>query len=153
MDWNTYEETTKTIYQTLGNEDNVSIECFGRKCKCTGKSGVKHQLDVFTSHKTGLKDYKTYIECKHWKTKKIDKDVVMKVSSIVEDCNLDKGIIVTINEFTPDAVKYAKSKNIGLVQLRKPLPEDKINRVWDIHIDLSMNYLNMMLNHWSRLEP
>lgn len=65
MNWKTYEETVKNIYQVLGASNGVKIECYGNSCKCTGKSGIKHQIDVLTSHTEGIHEYKTYIECKY----------------------------------------------------------------------------------------
>ena len=123
MDWETYEEITKNIYETLGKETSVKIVGHGRIFKVTGKSGVEHQIDVLTSHSDGIHDYLTAIECKHW-NKKINKDIVMKVERIVEECNFNKGIIVTKKGFTPDGEKYAKFVNIGLIILREPTEDD-----------------------------
>ena len=127
MDWETYEEITKNIYETLGREKSVKIVGHGRECKVKGKSGVKHQIDVLISHSDGIHDYLTAIECKYW-NKNIDKDIIMKVEQIVKDCNFNKGIIVTKNGFTPDGEKYAEFVNIGLVILREPTEEDMKGR-------------------------
>lgn len=117
MNWEIYEETVKNIYEVLGASKGVKIECYGNSCKCTGKSGVKHQIDVLTVHTDGLHDYKTSIECKYW-NKKINKDIVMKAWGIRQDCNLQKGVIVSKIGLTPDAIKFAKYYDIGLVELR-----------------------------------
>jgi hypothetical protein len=65
MDWETYEETTKYIYETLGEQVSIKIVGHGRKFKVEGKSGVKHQIDVLTSHSDGIHEYLTAIECKY----------------------------------------------------------------------------------------
>lgn len=126
MDWSEYEEITKYIYETLGKESGVIIKGYGNSCKVLGKSGVKHQIDVLTSHSDGIHDYKTAIECKYWKDK-INKDIVMKVASIIEDAGIDKGVVVSKNGFTDDGLEYAKYKNIGLVELRE-LSEQEIKQ-------------------------
>ena len=136
MKWETYEETVKNIYEVLGASKGVKIECYGNSCKCTGKSGVKHQIDVLTVHTDGLHDYKTSIECKYWK-KKINKDIVMKAWGIRQDCNLQKGVIVSKIGFTPDAIKFAEYYGIALVELRKPLNQDVENRLKEIDIIIS----------------
>jgi hypothetical protein len=133
MDWETYEEVTKNIYETLGKQASVKIVGHGRKFKVTGKSSVKHQIDVLTSHSDGIHDYITAIECKDW-NKKINKDIVMKMEGIVKDCNFNKGIIVTKKGVTPDGVKYAEFANIGLVILREPTEEDLRDRTKKIII-------------------
>lgn len=118
IDWNTYESITKYIYETLGKELGVKIEGHGKTCKRKGKSGVKHQIDVLTSHSDGIQEYLTAIECKYW-NKKINKDTVMKLSEIIMDCGINKGIIVCKSGFTRDGMDFAKHKNIELVELRE----------------------------------
>lgn len=62
----------------------------------------------------------------------------MKVAAIVEDAGLNKGVIVSKNGFTPDAVSFAKYKNIGLIELREPNEEDWKGRIKNIKIDINM---------------
>lgn len=137
MEWKEYEEITKYIYETLGETSGVKIECFGNDCKITGKSNVIHQIDVLTSHSDGLHTYKTIVECKYW-DKNINKDIVMKVAEIVEDAGISKGVIVSKNGFTPDAITYAKYRNIGLIELREPTEEDWKGRIKNIEIQMNM---------------
>lgn len=123
MDWKDYEKITKDIYETLGKESGVKIECYGNDCKVRGNSGVEHQIDVLASHSDGIHKYKTAIECKYWKST-INKDTVMKILSIIEDSKIEKGVIISKKGFTPDAISFAKSKNIGLALLREVEKED-----------------------------
>lgn len=57
------------------------IHWIGNSCKVIGRSNIQHQIDVLTIHSDGIHSYGTAIECKYW-NKKIDKDIVMKLSSI-----------------------------------------------------------------------
>lgn len=139
MDWKDYEEITKYIYETLGKQSGVEIICQGNSCKVKGKSSVEHQIDVLTNHYDGIHSYKTAIECKYW-DKNINKDIVMKVSEIVEDANLNKGVIVSKLGFTPDAISYAEYKNIGLVELREFTDDDWKGRIKDIVISLNAQF-------------
>ena len=139
MDWKTYEEITKYIYETLGKDISVKIIGHGSLFKVKGKSGVEHQIDVLTSHSDGIHDYFTGIECKYW-NKKVNKDIIMKVDEIVKDCNFNKGIIVSKVGFTPDAEKYANFVNIGLVILREPIEEDWDGRLKTIVLEIH-NYV------------
>lgn len=136
MEWKEYEEITKHIYETLGNASGVKIECYGNNCKVIGKSTVAHQIDVLTSHSDGLHTYKTAVECKYWE-ETINKDIIMKVAEIVEDAGLNKGVIVSKNGFTPDAISFAKYKNIGLIELREPNEADWAGRVKNIQVDIN----------------
>lgn len=121
LDWKNYESITKYIYKTLGKEAGVKVKGYGRSCK--GKSGISHQIDVLTSHSDGVHTYDTAIECKYWK-EKINKDIVMKVSEIIEDASINKGVIVSKGGFTQDGIAFAKYRNMGLVELREINDED-----------------------------
>lgn len=123
LDWEVYEQVTKYIYQTLGEKAGVKILGHGKDCKVLGKSGVEHQIDVLTSHSDGIHTYKTAIECKFWKDN-VNKDIIMKVAEIIEDAGINKGVIVSKQGYTPDAITYAKYRNIGLVELREMQEED-----------------------------
>jgi hypothetical protein len=131
MEWKKYEEITKHIYEELGKNSGVKIVCFGSECKIVGKSTVTHQIDVLTSYTDGIHTYKTAIECKYW-DKNVNKDTIMKVAEIVEDAQINKGVIVSKQGFTPDAISYAKYKNIGLIELREFREEDWQGRLRNI---------------------
>lgn len=133
MDWQIYEQVTKYIYETLGKEAGVRIEGHGKGCKVRGKSGVEHQIDVLTSHTDGIHTYKTAIECKYW-SENVNKDIIMKVAEVTEDSGINKGVIVSKCGFTPDAISFAKYKNVGLVELREMEEHDwkGRGRIFDI---------------------
>lgn len=137
MDWKDYEEITKQVYQVLGENNGVHIKCYGSECKVEGKSGVEHQIDVLTEHSDGLHTYLTAVECKYW-NKNINKDIIMKVAEIVEDTSLNKGVIVSKLGFTPDAVRFAKYKNIGLIELRELTDDDWKGRIKDIVVNINV---------------
>ena len=84
----------------------------------TGRSGVKHQVDLLATYKTPIMDFKVLIECKNWR-KPVNKDVVMKVYNEVQDLGLNKGVIVTQSYATPDAVAFAKSVGIEIIDAVK----------------------------------
>ena len=136
MDWQSYEELVKDIYQELGKAAGVKIECWGRSCKVKGKSGVSHQIDVLTSHSDGIHTYKTVIDCKYW-NKKVPKEYVANLSLILDDANIEKGILVSKLGFTPNVKKLAESKNISLVQLREPKDSDWDGFLKEVSIDLN----------------
>jgi len=135
MNWQEYEELVKNIYEILGKGNGVKIECYGNNCRRIGKSSVEHQIDVLTSHSDGIHNYLTAIECKYW-NEKVTKDTVMKVKEIVDDCNIDKAVIVSKIGFTPDAISYAKFVKVELVELREPIDEDWEGRVKDIIVNM-----------------
>lgn len=137
MDWKSYEEVVKYIYEQLGKSSGVKVLGYGASCKIKGKSGVSHQLDVLTEHDCGIHSYKTAIECKYWK-EKVQKDTVAKLAEILEDGHIEKGVVVSKSGFTDDAVSFAKYKNISLIELREPTDADWEGRIKNIEINLQM---------------
>ena len=142
MNWKSYEDMVTYIYAHLGKLDGVEILCSGENCKETGKSGVDHQIDVLTSHSAGPHSYKTAIECKYWKDK-VHKDVVTKLSEILEDAKIEKGVVVSKSGFTQDAVKFAKYKGISLVELREPTDDDWKGRIRNITVNIEAHIPNV----------
>ena len=136
--WQDYEELVKDIYQALGKASGVTIECWGSGCRVRGRSEVLHQIDVLTSHWAGPHQYRTGISCKHWK-KKVRKKDAMEFAEIVEDTGLNKGVIVSKMGFTHPAKTYAKFKNIGLVELRKPVDQDWDGAIREVHVTLTVD--------------
>ena len=137
MNWQSYEELVKDIYEQLGNSAGVRIECWGSSCKAEGKSGARHQIDVLASHGDGIHTYRTAIECKYWDTK-IDKEPVAKLSVILDDIGIEKGVLVSVRGFTTDAEHLARSKNISLVQLRKPVEADWDGFIKNLTVELNL---------------
>ena len=135
ISWQDYEELVKDIYQALGRANGVTIECWGNSCKVEGPPGVFHQIDVLTSHSDGLHRYRTAISCKYW-NKNVGIPIVRDFALIIQEARLSKGVIVSKIGFTKPAKDLAKAKNIGLVELRKPLDRDWDGYLREIHINL-----------------
>ncbi|WP_337965555.1 restriction endonuclease [uncultured Flavobacterium sp.] len=142
LDWKTYEFITKYIYETLGKEYNINIEGYGNNCKIKGNSGVTHQVDVLTSETDNTGTYRTAIECKYW-NKKVTKETVMKLLSIINDTDIKRGIIVSKSGYTADAQQFAKYNKILIVHLRETGKEDKELQkelhFFDVIVNIKMN--------------
>lgn len=123
LDWEEYEAITKYIYGALGAQYGVKVKGYGRNCKIKGKSGVEHQVDVLTEQFDGERQLLTAIECKYWK-KKVNKDIVMKLSETMLDSSIASGIIVCKMGFTKNTRTYAEYKGIKLVELREAEEND-----------------------------
>ncbi|WP_428330102.1 restriction endonuclease [Mucilaginibacter sp.] len=116
LDWKEYEAITQYIYGALGAQDGAKVKGYGPNCKIKGKSTVEHQIDVLTEQFEDDRQLLTAIECKYW-NKKVDKEVVMKLSEIMLDADIASGIIVCKSGFTKDTLTYAQHKGIKLVEL------------------------------------
>ena len=136
--WQDYEEMVKDIYKALGQASGVTVECWGSSCKVEGPPGVFRQIDVLTRHSDGLHQYRTAISCKYW-NKKVDISRVTEFVQIVHDAGLNKGVMVSKMGFTAPATAYAAIKNIGLVELRKPVDEDWDGYIREVHITVMID--------------
>ncbi|WP_256011796.1 restriction endonuclease [Desertivirga xinjiangensis] len=116
LNWEEYEAITQYIYGALGRKYGVKVIGYGRNCKVKGKSGISYQIDVLTEQSDGEKKHRTAIECKFLK-EKVTNDTVMKLRCVMEDAEIEKGIIVCKTGFTRDTLTYAEHKGIKLVEL------------------------------------
>lgn len=123
LDWEQYEAITKYIYASLGAQYGIKVKGYGRKFKVKGKSGVDHQVDVLTEQSNREGQMLTAIECKYW-NRKVTKDVVMKLSKIMEDSDITSGIIVCKAGFTRDSQTFAEHEGIKLVELKEAEEND-----------------------------
>ena len=142
----------KDVYQALGRASGVKIECWGSSCRVEGPPGVFHQIDVLTNHGDGLHQYRTAISCKNL-NKKVGLPVVREFAQIVQDANLNKGVIISKMGFTRPAKSYAESKNIGLVELRRPLDKDWDGYIREVHITLVVDQTEIYDIHFRLTAP
>jgi len=134
LDWQEYEAITQYIYGALGARYGIKVKGYGPTCKIKGKSGVEHQIDVLTEQFDGERQLLTAIECKSWK-KKVSKDVVMKLSEIMQDSGIASGIIVCKMGYSKDTRSYAEYKGIKLVELREADENDvDFKRIFEVGI-------------------
>lgn len=85
-------------------ETNVRLE---------GKSGAVHEIDVLAKRVDGITAFTVAVECKAWASP-IEKDVVSKLSMIIADLGLNKGIIVSLDGWRTGAEKSALQEGIEL---------------------------------------
>jgi len=150
--WQDYEELVKDIYQALGQASGVTVEGWGSTCRVEGPPGVFHQIDVLTSHGDGLHRYRTAISCKNW-NKKVGIPIVREFAQVIQEANLSKGVMVSKLGFTGPAKAYADSKNIGLVELRRPIDKDWDGYIREVHIDIMMDQTQVYDVHFQLTAP
>ena len=135
MDDKEYEATTAALYQALGEGSGITIEGFGASCRVEGKSGSWYQIDVLAKQSNGLQTVRTAIECKYWK-KRVTRNVVSNLITLLEDTNIEKGVVVSREGFSSGAISLAKERNISLVEFREPNDADWEGKIKTVHINL-----------------
>lgn len=90
-----------------------------------GRSGARHEIDVFAEKSDALTTFRVAIECKAWSSP-IEKDVVTKLHYVMSDLGLHKGIVVSLAGARSGAAAAADELGIelwGPDELRRHLGE------------------------------
>ncbi len=78
-----------------------------------GKSGARHEIDVLAKKSDGITEFVIAVECKAWE-KPIEKDVVSKLSMVVQDAGINKGLIVALQGWRLGAEQTAAQLGLEL---------------------------------------
>lgn len=114
-----YELFTREIYQQLLDTDTIKATNVQHNVKLEGKSGHKHQIDVYWEYEIDGVTHKVAIECKNY-SKPIAIGKVRDFYGVLSDLNNVAGIMVTKAGFQAGAKKFAKQYGISLKELRNP---------------------------------
>ncbi len=114
-----YERFTQQVYQQLLNCRHPNIANVQHNIKLEGRSGCKHQIDVYWEYeKNGVK-HRAAIECKNY-SKHVPKEKVCAFNGVLIDLDGVEGIMVSKKGFQSGAKLYAKECDISLQELREP---------------------------------
>jgi hypothetical protein len=100
------EQQMAAYFRLNGYETDLNV-------KLEGKSGGIHEIDVLVRKSDGITDFTLAVECKAWAAP-IEKDVVSKLSMIIADTGVNKGIIVSLQGWRSGAEKSARQEKIDL---------------------------------------
>ncbi len=78
-----------------------------------GRSGGRHEIDVLAEKSDPLTTFRLAVECKAWEAP-IEKDAVSKLSYVLGDLGLNKGIIVALHGWRAGAEQAAVELGIDL---------------------------------------
>jgi hypothetical protein len=107
-EWKRYQEETAKLFRELGCEVEIDVEVQGAR--------AKHAVDVSVRFsRFGLKQH-WIIECKYWK-RRVPKEKVLALKSIVEDVGADRGILMAERGHQSGAHQAATLTNITLTSL------------------------------------
>lgn len=101
---------SNNVPQTTKVEHNVTLQ---------GKSGCKHQIDVYWEYEKDGQQHRVAIECKNY-NKNVPKEKVCAFQGVLLDLDSVKGIMVSKKGFQRGAKLYAKKYGISLQELREP---------------------------------
>lgn len=118
--------TTRIFQQLVENPDYGSVE---HDVLLDGKD-ERRQIDVLITSKIAGITNRTIIECKDY-SRKVGIGVIDSLHSVMQDVNANKGVVVSSNGFSTQAVKKAKRLGISLFTAHEALSEK-----WAINIEV-----------------
>lgn len=140
MNQNTeYERFTQEIYQQLVNLDVVRTTKVQHDVKLEGRSGQKHQIDVYWEYVIAGNKHRVAIECKNYNTL-VPIGKVRDFKGVLDDFNGVNGIMVTKVGYQEGAKKYAQEYGISLKGLRTPRYGETIIGEIENHIHYEVRY-------------
>ncbi len=108
--WKLYQEEAAQFFRELGCIVETSASIQGAR--------ARHDIDVWVRFaRFGIRQA-WVIECKLWE-RRIPKEKVLAVKSIVEDVGADRGILIAESGHQPGAVAAASLTNITLTTIRE----------------------------------
>lgn len=120
-----YERFTQEVYQQLLSCQHPNIANVQHNIRLEGRSGCKHQIDVYWEYEKDGARHRVAIECKNY-SNHVPKEKVCAFQGVLSDLDGVEGIVVSKKGFQSGAKQYAKEYGISLHELREPEGEDTI---------------------------
>lgn len=109
-----YETLAKELYEAILKNDNAHTVKVEHNVNIVGKSGAKHQFDVFWEFVIAGITYRTCVECKFLGSR-VKKSHITDFASKIEDIGNANGVFITNQGYQDGAQKFANSKNIKII--------------------------------------
>lgn len=113
-----YELFVQELHQKLidsGEHGNVEVK---HNIKIQGKSGAKHQIDVYWSNSIAGVEQDYCVECKHWDSM-VKKSDIASFVGVLNDIGHARGIFVTTKGYQKGAKLLAEENKIILIVANK----------------------------------
>jgi hypothetical protein len=132
-----YEKFTQEVYQSLIDAQGLGTIKVQHNIKIKGKSGQKHQIDVYWEYVIAGVKHCTAIECKNY-NKEVSVGRVRDFYGVLSDIGNINGIIVSKEGFQKGALDYASHYGINVKEIREPRDVDWKGRIRSIEINPTM---------------
>lgn len=135
-----YERLVALVFKALEKEDGVVVHNISLR----GATDVAHQIDVQIERRGVPR--RVLVECKDFDISgaPVGLPIVRNFFAVTEDIKPDEAIIITCNDFTRDAKKYAKAKNIKLATIRTSREEDWNGRMQRFSFHMRLRYISVV---------
>jgi hypothetical protein len=106
-------ERAQLLEERIGDHFAAHGYLVRRNAHLDGRSGGRHEVDVLAEKSDPLTTFRLAVECKAWASP-IEKDAVSKLSYVLTDLGLNKGIIVALHGWRAGAEQAAVELGIDL---------------------------------------
>lgn len=151
MNHNTeYEKFAQEVYRELSAAEGIKTNVLKHNIRLTGKSGCKHQIDVYWEYEIAGVNYKVAIECKNYSSS-VSLGKVRDFYGVLSDLDGVSGIMVTKMGYQAGSKKFAAHNGINLKELRIPKVSDGFIGELEINIDAKIrSRLFLVDEDWAR---
>lgn len=118
-----YEKLAKEVYDEILQADGFNTIEVKHNINIEGKSGQKHQIDVFWEFIVAGVTHRVAVECKNY-TSPVSVGKIRDFSAALDDIGNIQGIFITKTGYQSGAKKFANHKGIELKHLREPTDAD-----------------------------
>jgi hypothetical protein len=132
-----YEKFTQEIYQSLIDAQGINSIKVEHDIKIEGRSGQRHQIDVYWEYQIAGITHKVAIECKNY-NKVVSVGKVRDFYGVLADIGNINGIMVSKKGYQRGSKEYAKHYGINLKELREPKDEDWEGKIKTIVVNMVM---------------
>jgi hypothetical protein len=128
-----YERLAAIVLKVLHQQQTVIHDL-----RLLGESEVKHQIDVTIEAHGRTK--RVLVECKDFDVSgdRVGLGIIRDFYGVFSDVHPDEAFVITCNDFTADARKFAAAKGIKLAILREAVVPEGYVRVRDVEMSVSM---------------
>lgn len=130
-----YEILSQEIYKCLLKSEGFTNVDVKHNVKIEGKSGCKHQIDVYWEFQIAGDTHRVAIECKNYSSE-VSVGKVRDFFGVIHDIGNIKGIFITKVGYQSGAKKFGDYYGIKLKEVRFPKKEDWAGRLKTIQVDI-----------------
>lgn len=130
-----YERLVRDIYQAIQQTDGLDTVQLLHNQRIEGKSGLRHQVDIYWERKTKGKLSRVAIECKYY-SRRVEIGKVRDFFGVLSDIGEIQGILVTKVGFGSGAITFADHYGIQLKEIRFPQHQDWQGRLKDVVLEI-----------------
>lgn len=129
-----FELLVRAIYEQILSQEDIKNIMVQHDVKKEGRSGQKHQVDLYWEFEVAQTVHRVAVECKEYKNP-VQIGKIRDFYGALEDLGNTSGVFVTTSKYQKGAITYAQSKGIQLKIVETPTDERVDTFTTNIHLN------------------